>query len=82
MRWKVQGWGEPGDIYTTIFSFFLSCNVHWYVYTVKPVLRGHIWDTEKVAFEDRSSLKRGSINMNFFMTAHEKCDLLIQMTAE
>jgi hypothetical protein len=34
-------------------------------HTVKPVLRGHIWDKEKVSFQDRWPLKRGSIHMKF-----------------
>jgi hypothetical protein len=25
----------------------------WFIYTVKPVLRGYLWDKEKVAFKDR-----------------------------
>ena len=31
----------------------------------KDVLRGHLWDTENVVFEDRWPLKRGSIHMKF-----------------
>ena len=50
-------------------------------YTVKPVLRGHPWDKEKVALLDRWPLKRGSIHMKFSMTGQEKNDLLIQVTA-
>jgi len=50
-------------------------------YTVKPVLRGHIWDKEKVVLQDRWPLKRGSIYMKFSMTRQEKSDLLIQVTA-
>jgi len=49
--------------------------------TVKPVLRGHLWDKEKVAFTDRWPLKRGSIHIKFSMTGQEKGDLLIQVTA-
>jgi len=33
--------------------------------TVKPVLRGHIWDKEKVALLDMWSLKRGLIHIKF-----------------
>ena len=47
---------------------------------VKPALRGHLWDKEKVA-QDRWTLKRGSIHMKFSMTGQEKDDLLIQVTA-
>jgi len=48
---------------------------------VKPVLRGQLWDKEKVVFQDRWPLKRGSIHMKFSMTGQKKCDLLIQVTA-
>jgi hypothetical protein len=50
------------------------------VYTVKPVLRGHLWDKEKVALWDRWPLNRGSIHMKLSMTWQEKDDLLIQVT--
>jgi hypothetical protein len=26
-----------------------SCFLHLFIYTVKPVLRGHLWDKEKMA---------------------------------
>ena len=48
---------------------------------VKPVLRGHFWDKEKMVFQNRWPLKRGSIHMKFFMIGQEKGDLLIQVTA-
>ena len=51
------------------------------LYTVKPVLRGHLWDIEKVALSDRWPLKRGSIHMKCSLTGLEKGDLLIQVTA-
>ena len=51
--------------------------IELYIYTVKPVLRGHPWDKEKVSFKDRWPLKRGSIHITFSMTGQEKCDLLI-----
>jgi hypothetical protein len=35
--------------------------------TVKPVLRGHLWDKENVALQDRWPLKRGSIHMKCSM---------------
>jgi hypothetical protein len=54
--------------------FYITC-------TVKPVLRGHLWNKEKVVFQDRLPLKRGSIHMKFSMTGQEKGDLLIQVTA-
>jgi len=40
--------------------------------TVKPALTGHLWDIEKVVFQGRWPLKRGSIHMNFFMMGQEK----------
>jgi hypothetical protein len=49
--------------------------------TVKPVLRGHLWDKEKVGFYDRWPLKRGSNHMIFPMTRQEKRVLLIQVAA-
>ena len=49
--------------------------------TVKPVLRGHLWDKEKVALYDRWPLKWGSIHMKFSMRGQEKGDLLRQVTA-
>ena len=57
--------------------------MNWCIFinTVKPVLRGHLWDKEIVASYDRWPLKRGSINMKFSMTGQEKDDLLIQVTA-
>jgi hypothetical protein len=38
------------------------------LYTFKPVLRGCLWDKEKVALQDRWPLNRGSIHMKFSMT--------------
>ena len=43
---------------------------------LKPVLRGHLWDKEKVVFKDRWPHKRGSIHMKFSLTGQEKGDLL------
>jgi len=48
-------------------------------YTVKPVLRGHLWDKEKVVFSDRRPLKRGLIHLNISITGPEKGTL--QVTA-
>ena len=46
-----------------------SCFLYLFIYTVKPVLRGHLWDKEKMAlYKDRWSLKQGSIHMKFSMT--------------
>ena len=59
---------------------------HWFfiniIYTVKPVLRGHHWNREQVAFQDRWPLKRGSIHMKCSMTGQEVGDLLIQVKIE
>ena len=41
-------------------------------FTVKPVLRGHLWDKEKVVFQDGWHLKRGSYHKQFSMTGQEK----------
>jgi hypothetical protein len=49
--------------------------------TVKPVLRGHLWDKENVVFYDRWPLKRDSIHMKCSMIGQEKGDLLIRVTA-
>jgi hypothetical protein len=40
--------------------------------TVKLVLRGHHWDKEKVALQDRWLLERCSIHMKFSMTGQER----------
>ena len=48
---------------------------------VNPILRRHFWDKEKVVFEDRRPLKRGSIHMNFSMKGQEKGDCLIEVNA-
>ena len=48
--------------------------------TVKPVLRGHLCDNEKVALKDRWPLKRVEIYMKLSMTGQEKDDLSIQVT--
>jgi len=37
------------------------------VNTIKPVLRGHLCDNEKVVFQDRWPLKRGSIHVKISM---------------
>jgi hypothetical protein len=54
-----------------------TCKDRGIPYIVKPVVRGHLWNKEKVALQDRWSLKRGSIHMKFSMTD----DILIQVTA-
>jgi len=51
------------------------------LYIVKPALRGHLWDNEKVTLYGRGPLKRGSIHLKFSVIGQEKGDLLIQVTA-
>ena len=41
----------------------IQCNM--YINTIKPKLRCHLWDKEKVVFSERWPLKRGSIHMKF-----------------
>jgi hypothetical protein len=48
---------------------------------VKPVFKGHLRDKEQIVFEDRGSLKRGSIHIKFCLTGHEKGDLLLKVNA-
>ena len=55
-----------------LFLFFNQKILYKYIYTVKPVLRGHLWDKEKVALWNRWPLKRGSIHMKFSMTGQER----------
>ena len=43
-----------------------------YISTVNLVLRGHLWDKEKVALSDKWPLKRGAIHMKCSMTVQEK----------
>ena len=63
----------------TSINFFYALQMHRisellyiYIYTVKPVLRRHYWDKEKVALEDKWPLKGGSIHMNLSMKGQEK----------
>ena len=35
------------------WKFYVLCLESKYQHTVKPVLRGHLWDKEKVVFQDR-----------------------------
>jgi len=70
---------EHVEIHTTKFVI-QKVSSSKYMYTVKPVLRGHFWNKEIVTLWDRWPPKRGSIHMNFFMTGKEKSDLLIQVT--
>ena len=46
-----------------------------FIFTVKPVLRGHLWNKVRVVFKDRLLLKRGSIHIKISMTGQEKGDL-------
>jgi hypothetical protein len=42
----------PGPGYSSTYAvvFFCVQYLKWEVVLVKPVLRGHLWDKEKVAF--------------------------------
>jgi hypothetical protein len=51
-------------------------NIQLYKCTLKPVIRGHHWDNEKVVFYYMAYLEF----MNIFITGKQKCDLLIQVT--
>ena len=43
--------------------------------TIKPVLRGHLWDKEKLSLEDMWPLNSGSIDMKFSMTGQKRWPL-------
>ena len=60
-----------------------SDTVHLIVnaYTVKPYYKGHLWDMEKWSLKTDDYIQSGSIHMEFSITGHGKCDLLIQVTA-
>ena len=45
---RVKKFLESGDIDVNWVSYTVS-KYKWNMYTVKPVLRGHFWDKEKVA---------------------------------
>jgi hypothetical protein len=47
--------------------------------TVKLVLRDHLWEKENLGLS--TPLKRGSIDLKFYMSGQEKGDPLIQVTA-
>jgi hypothetical protein len=58
----------PTNVYYMIKHIhvkFITQHTTLDISTVKPVLRGHLWDKEKVVFYDRWPLKRGSIHMKF-----------------
>ena len=80
MRAALPGYSKTQFIKTRDSKRYLS------LITVKPVLRGHLWDKGKVVFSDRWHLKRGSIHMIFFMTGQDKIwsfntsDCLIDVT--
>ena len=50
----------------------LRLEMFYYTHKVKPVLRGHLWDKEKVALYNRLPLKRGSICMKISMTTRKR----------
>jgi hypothetical protein len=49
--------------------------------TVKPVLRGHLWNKEKWPYKICDLLKEVQFIMIFSVTGQEKGDILIQVTA-
>ena len=49
--------------------------------TVKPVLRGHLWNKEKWPYKISDLLKEVQFIMIFSVTGQEKGDILIQVTA-
>jgi hypothetical protein len=49
------------------------------LYTVKPVLRGHLWDKKKWSFKTGDILKEVQFIWN--LIGQEKDDLLVQVTA-
>ena len=70
---------------TTLVVIGTDCNKNVHntsnIYTIKSVLKGHLWDKENMAIKDRWPLKPGSIHMKFPMTGQEEGDLLTQVTA-
>ena len=52
-----------------------------YTCTVKPVLRGHIWDKEKCFFKTGDLLKEVQAILIFSMTEQAKGDLILQVAA-
>jgi hypothetical protein len=51
------------------------------MYTVKPVLRGHLWDKKKWPYKTGDFLKNVPIHMKISMTEQEKDVLSMQVTA-
>jgi hypothetical protein len=76
MSKQLSLWGHPSKCGVPKKVLFTI-----YIYTVKPVLRGHLSDKYKVNLQDRWLLKRGSIHMKCSMTGQAKGDLLMQVTA-
>jgi hypothetical protein len=58
-------------VFSGYYGFFIT--------TVKPVLRGHLWYKKKWPYKTGDLLKE--VDMKFTMTGQEKSDLLIQVTA-
>jgi hypothetical protein len=54
-------WSEWNCLDLQKYNWLIQC-------TVKPVLRGHLWDKEKVVVSGRWPLKRGAIHMKFSIT--------------
>jgi hypothetical protein len=65
-------------IYISIYSFIIT-------YTIKPVLRGHLWDKEKVVYKTGNLLKEIQFMWNFLWQDKKRWplnagDCLIEVT--
>ena len=67
------------NMYEKLNGLF-STDYFLYLYTVKPVLRGHFWNKKKWSCKT-GDLQRSSIHMKLFsMTGQHNGDLLILVT--
>ena len=65
---KQKCWMPLNDLNEIVWTYTTQ-KYNWLIQcTVKPVLRGHLWDKEKVVFSGRWPLKRGAIHMKFSIT--------------
>ena len=62
-------------------SLDVSISIWVKLNTVKPVLRGHLWNKEKWPYKTSDLLKEVQFIMIFSVTGQEKGDILIQVTA-
>ena len=61
------------DIRSSVCAI-LTLPTVYHQYTVKPVVRGHLWDKEKVVSYVRWPLKTGSIHLKFAMVLLNRGD--------